>query len=150
MRTVICPIDNLACDGANGTTESDKCIQRCTRGKDFADKAVKYARPTAAPVDEPASGNHGGLTFSRKSKCPCELCAKRREEYLEDQRIFKRGRRQGEPDRVKTFTHGTRYAWEVKKCQCEPCLEHRLEHYRKYKEKQKTNPRPSRAKKKVT
>lgn len=128
---VVCPIDQQACEGANGPMGTHMCWKQCKAGKHFIDAITGASslrrRPDAPnPIEGAGARGHGTFKYAHRNKCECPPCLAARARNNAKKRKQERARRariRAANPPVKTISHGKRYAWYNLKCECLPCLD---------------------------
>lgn len=68
--------------------------------------------------------HHGKAWYAMKHKCQCEPCRKAAATYRRE--MATKYRRKNGVKPFQSFRHGTRYAWERKRCECLVCLDSKV------------------------
>lgn len=131
---VPCPIDHEECEGANGRVGSPTCVSRCTAGQAFIEAVIPHLRTAkvrrfnqglsvnrVGPKRGPEQ--HGVQWWAKKYKCECDPCKEARRKFAAERRVKYK-------NIGNNWRHGTTYAWDVKKCDCQVCLDHKVEFIR--------------------
>jgi hypothetical protein len=145
-----CPIDFESCNGACGPVGSAICHSKCLRGNTFIMSVTGKLALNFPKIDgrnnrigPKNSEQHGVGWWARRYKCKCSPCVKARQEYNAQLRQAERDkveakRKYNEENNIHKWKHGTRYAWEIQKCDCLICLDHKVGYLRdKNKRRQK-------------